>query len=298
MRIKKTLSKIAIAGILSGTVTFAPNVVEVPIIPIVSVAYAQEDAAYMQKIDDWRNLFMQKKYNEALNLCNELIQNYPERWNAYHSRGTTYQYMHQHDKALTDFDKAIELINMNIDKYFESLPFEYEQKAQIYKEMNQPNKVHECREKQIEAYTFVIKKKNDDPVYYTLRACLYDELGEYQKAIADYKTAIALPHHLNEEVKKTMDKLGKKYSVETELAGDYFMCGTIYKKIKDYANAVEMYTKAIELNPDENIYWNQRAQCYEALGEEDKAKADYAEYKIRSKADYVEYLIRSKVGIE
>ena len=283
MRIKKTLSKIAVVGILSGVMTFAPNVVDLPIIPTVSVANAQEDEVYDQKMDEWRSLFTQKKYNEALNISNELIQNYPEKWNSYHARGATYQYMHQYDKALVDIDKAIELINMNIDKDFESLPFKYGQKVQIYEEMHQPDKVRECKEKEVETYTICIQKKPDNPNFYSLRAHVYDDLGEYQKAISDFKKAASMPHHIDEELKKSMEKYGKKYNEDTAVADEYFMCGNIYNKIKDYANAVEMYTKGLELNPDESLYWNERGQCYEVLGEKDKAKADYVEYEIRSK---------------
>ena len=283
MSIKKFLCKMAVIGVLSGFVTFAPSVADVPIIPNSSIAYAQEDDAYMKKHSEWSNFFLQYKYNEALNVCNEWIQINPNRWNAYSARGSTYQYMHQYDKALADFDKAIELINISLDKDFESLPSVYGNKARIYEKMHQPNKVRECQEKELEAYTLVIQKKPDDRLYYTLRANVYDELGEHQKAIADYKTAISLPHHLNEEVKESMDKLGQKYTVETELAQDYFMCGNIYQKIKDYANAIEMFTKAIELYPDKSLYWNLRGQCYEAIGDKAKAKADYVEYQIRSK---------------
>ena len=86
-----------VVGVLVGMMSFAPSVVDVPIISGISVAHAQEDDAYMKKINEWSGLFLNKKYNEALAICNELIQNYPDRWNAYQSRGSTYQYMHQYD---------------------------------------------------------------------------------------------------------------------------------------------------------------------------------------------------------
>lgn len=282
MRIKKNLCKMVVVGVLGGVMSFAPNVVDVPIISGISVAYAQEDDAYMNKLrNEWHNLFIQHKYNEALNICNELIQAYPNRLNAYRSRGVTYQSMNQYDKALNDFDKVIELAVP--DKDFDLLSTIYGDKARVYEAMHQPDKVRECREKEAEAYTTCIQKKPDYSSYYTLRASVYDELGDYQKAIEDYKKAISLPHYVDEETKKIMEKFGQKYDEYTMIAGDYYMCGGIYQKIKDYKNAVEMYSKAIELNPDDSIYYLVRQQCYEALGEKEKAKADHVEYEILSK---------------
>ena len=229
-------------------------------------------------------MFLQKKDNEAINICNELIQNYPNKYGAYNYRSFIYLSINQYDKALEDIDKAIGLVDHNKD--FEQLPYMYERKADIYEAMLKSDNAREFKEKELEAYTNVIKRKPNDPVIYTLRGHLYDDLGEYQKAIADFKKAATLPHHLDEQVKKNMDNLGLKYTVDTQIASEYFMCGIIYQKIKDYANAIEMYTKGLELNPDDRVYWLQRAKCYEAIGEKAKAKADYIEYQVRSKGGH------------
>ena len=270
MRIKKTLCKMVVAGVLGGIMSFAPNVVDVPpIISGISVAHAQEDDAYMQKIDECTQLLIQKKYNDVVNICNDLIQSNPNRWNAYERRGFAYKDMRQFDKALEDVNKAIELAPDEYTSYWT--------KIAVCEGMNKPDEVRKCNEQLIEIYTRLISKDSNYSEYYTARAVIYKNLNEYQKAIADYKVSVTLPH----TVPEVMKAFGT--TENSMIAGDYFMCGMIYKKIKDYANAIEMYTKAIELDPDHSLYWHLRGQCYEALGEKDKAKADYVEYEIRLK---------------
>ena len=49
MCIKKKLNKFMAVGVLVGMMSFAPSVVDVPIISGISVAHAQEDDAYSKK---------------------------------------------------------------------------------------------------------------------------------------------------------------------------------------------------------------------------------------------------------
>ena len=274
MRIKKKLCKIAVIGVLTGMMSFASSVVDMPIISGTAVVHAQEyDAEYLKEMKEAGNLAVQQKYDAAINICNKLIKKYPTICNTYSYRGYLYMTIKQYDKALADVNKALELANPDTD--FEQIPHIYGNKVRIYKGMNKLDKVRENQEKQLEAYAKVIQKKPNDSTYYTLRANLYAELGDNQKAIADYKKAISLPHSVPAELKA----LG--YTENKMLANDYFMCAHLYQKMKDYKNAIAMYTKAIELAPDESTYLLLRGQCYKAIGENDKAKADSVEYEMR-----------------
>ena len=56
----------------------------------------------------------------------------------------------------------------------------------------------------------------------------------------------------------------------------YEKLGLFYKETKDYPNAISNYDKAIKLNSSNEQVYRGRAECYEAVGEKDKARADLA----------------------
>ncbi|MBR1859692.1 MAG: tetratricopeptide repeat protein [Selenomonadaceae bacterium] len=244
--------------------SFVPSVVDVPIISGISVAHAQEDDAYSKKRNEWYNLDLNKKYNEALVISNELIQNYPDKWDAYRTRSITYKNMHQYDKALEDINKAIELAPDEPTLYWD--------KTFIYEAMHQPNKVRECKEELIKVYTRLIQQNSNKQSYYFDRAFAYQSLEDYKSAAADYTKGLSLPYEFEND--NNVDK--NEY-----LGSYYFVGGFCYQNIKDYANAIEMLSKAIEFEPNRWHSYLLRGQCYEAIGEKDKAKADYVEAEIR-----------------
>ena len=272
MCIKKKLNKFMAVGVLVGMMSFIPSVVDVPIISGISVAHAQEDDAYTKKINEISNLLINTRYNDAINICNELIKNNQNRWEAYRDRAFAYTRIHQYDKALEDINKAISLAPDE--------PIPYWHKAAIYEGMHQSDKVRECYEQLIEVYTKLIKKDPNKSSYYLNRATVYYyKFNDYNRAIEDYRKGLSLP---DDEVYP--DSLKKSYpNIEKEArATHYWSCGQCYQKINDYVNAIEMYTKAIELNPKNLLYWQDRGKCYKAIGEDDKAKADFVEAEVRS----------------
>lgn len=58
------------------------------------------------------------------------------------------------------------------------------------------------------------------------------------------------------------------------LEESFSFLGVILKENQKYAEAVEIFTKGIRDSPQASRYFN-RAECYDFLGEESKAKADY-----------------------
>lgn len=88
---------------------------------------------------------------------------------------------------------------------------------------------------------------------YNNRGNAYRNLGQYAEAIADCTQAIVL----NPQSAKAYNNRG--------LARNY---------LKQYPAAVKDFTKAIELAPTTAAYYLNRAEVYQALGQEDNAKAD------------------------
>jgi len=98
-----------------------------------------------------------------------------------------------------------------------------------------------------------IELNPDNADAYFNRGDAYDEIGEYEKAIADYSKAIEL---------KPGDALA------------YFNRGNAYGEIREYGKAIADYSRVIELNPgDADTYYNRGLACQEK-GELAKAASD------------------------
>jgi tetratricopeptide (TPR) repeat protein len=124
-------------------------------------------------------------------------------------------------------------------------------------------------------------------LYYN-RGLVYDELQEYNKALADYTKAIKL----NKEYANPYNNRGNLYlklkdydkaladynqaiKLNPNLADPYNGRGTVYATLKEYDKALADFSKAIELNPNLADPYNGRGIVYQELKEYDKALADY-----------------------
>ncbi len=87
---------------------------------------------------------------------------------------------------------------------------------------------------------------------YNLRGIAYDVIGEGQKAIEDYETALDL---------------------DPEHAGAYNNLGVAYAGQGNYSRAIEYYSRAIELDADDDTFYN-RGEAWLHLGEWENARID------------------------
>jgi tetratricopeptide (TPR) repeat protein len=111
-------------------------------------------------------------------------------------------------------------------------------------------------QKQIDRSNALIRRYPKSASGYQIRAGVYENIGDYDKAIADYTEAIRLDPKLKEAYEKR---------------------AALYKEHKgDYGKAIADYTEVIRLDPDDMKYFN-RAEAYEHKGDHDKAIADYTE---------------------
>jgi tetratricopeptide (TPR) repeat protein len=109
---------------------------------------------------------------------------------------------------------------------------------------------------------------------YDSRASIMASLGELDRVIADYSTAIDLQPSGNR----------------------YFQRGEIYRKKgdpdrarADFNKAVALLTAEIEAHPDSYWFYRSRSDAYRNIGEIDRALGDFAEFmKRRKSADYVQ----------
>lgn len=75
------------------------------------------------------------------------------------------------------------------------------------------------------------------------------------------------------------DKAVEAYTAAIDLSPEdsinYYIRGDVYFDLKEYDRAVEDYSKFIELNPENDDAYNSRGYCYRKLGNHDKAIKDY-----------------------
>lgn len=74
---------------------------------------------------------------------------------------------------------------------------------------------------------------------------------------------------------KAIEAYTAAIDLSPEEAENYYIRGEVYLDLKKYDKAVEDYTKAIKLNPEYDFLYNNRGYAYDELGEHQKAIEDY-----------------------
>ncbi|MCZ8495571.1 tetratricopeptide repeat protein [Priestia megaterium] len=145
-----------------------------------------------------------------------------------------------------------------------------------------------ARKEQIGICNKAIKIDENYITAYLLRAKIYGDLKEYDKAINDYNKVIELnPTHENgynnrgllytnlKEYDRALDDYNKAIELNPTRGTYYYNRGSLYDDLKEYNKAIDDYTKAIELDPTYEGCYNNRGLLYEDLKEYNKAINDY-----------------------
>ena len=238
--------------------------------------FANEDNIFLanQKIENGWKLYLDKKYDAALENFLEAIELNPNSAGAYLGTGTTYSEIGKFRQAISDLNKSAELkpnspvVYLNRGAVYADLK-QYEAALEDYEkalELN-PNYANAYYnrgvalyrlnryEESIESYTRSIELNPNNEFAYSNRGSAYDELNQYETAISDFTKAI---------------------EINPNYAGAYNNRGWAYMNLKNYKQAIKDFTKAIEILPNKALYYNNRAKCYKLIGEDKKAAADIA----------------------
>jgi tetratricopeptide (TPR) repeat protein len=148
-----------------------------------------------------------------------------------------------YEGAIDDYTKAIS-INPRYWLYYDNRARAYEYKRQ-YKEA-------------ITDYSQLIKFRPTDDDLYLRRAYAYESMGDDRNSTIDFRNATS--------------------RMKPEGSDQYARRGYIrYSKLKEYVEAVNDYTKAIELDPGSSELYATRAKIYVELKKDSSAIADYTQ---------------------
>lgn len=231
--------------------------------------------------------FNEKGYEKAIEKFYKAIELDPNNAELYVHRGDVY-FIIEPKKAISDYTKAIELKPNYINAY------KYRALTYVSLLYNEQNATISDYKPAISDYTTILKFNPNHFEAYEYRGRIYTDFGQYDLSIKDYTKAIELkPKSFSVYILRGLDysqieqydKAIKDFTMvitsnnKYEKADGYIALGKTYCLIKDYAKAINYYTKAIKIfegtkNPYLEKCYKKRSEVYLLLGEQEKADTD------------------------
>lgn len=186
-------------------------------------------------------LLDEEKWDTAIEVISETMHMLPddEEVVAHQKRGLAYSQAGQHDHALVDLIRAIDLNPAD--------PLGYRGRGDVYHNRHEYDRA-------IADFDKAIELAPGDAVAFHNRGFAYSKKGDCVRALADYSQAINL-------VPEYADAYGNR--------------GAAYNEKGEYDLAIADLNKAIELAPGDAAAYNNRGFAYDSKGEYDLAIADY-----------------------
>lgn len=265
----------------------------VPVVVYTATLQANIDTdginAYINREDKAEFQSMRREIIETLNKIDNLIERY--------NRATTQEEKDKIRAELTQTDRellAVQKIDEgnkfldqgkyqeSIKAFNESLKFSPNHPICLF---NLAGVYYICQkyDKAIDVYNELIDIVPDVPMWqYDSRGKCYEELNQYDNAIADYTKEIELIE--NECLE--FNVVPYSYYVYINRGKLYTKIKKYHKALKDFEQSIELLNKEIEINKIgiwkyqtlSESYYN-RGLTYKALGETEKANADFAKAK-------------------
>lgn len=272
----------------------------------------QNADVYMAKASVYRK---QKRYDMALSSINKALKFYQKngmfpKYSMYWWRASIYEKLEEHDKALADYGTTYKIALKEASEDIHDILY---QRAQVYFNLkdyeaadadyrlilkhNEADQVAMMglvrnmmeRGEYNKALELVNKCEKYDADYdetYCYRMQIYDKMGEVDKAIDDaivyfdksdepqyYLMKTILNKHLSYALAKVQAQIQKSNDYSWKQLRIH-----VYKWMHDYTNAIRCYDQLEqEFGSSASIYFH-RSECYNEIGNMDRAVADITEY--------------------
>ncbi len=226
----------------------------------------QETLAGLQQAETYN---LQGEVNLGKNLINQAIRDFnhaleinPDYVDALVNRGSAYVLQSKYDNALKDFNHALDL---------------EKRQAQIYNIRGEIYLLEKIYDLAIKDFSSAIIL---NPMYsdaYLNRAKAYSEKGMLDEAEIDYNQAIkAAPDTFTRfvDLEDSEELFDEDCSSDKEKAAKFMQQGMENLKSEKHYEAVESFTRAINLSSKDAIGYIQRGQAYVELNQPDEAMVD------------------------
>ena len=210
---------------------------------------------------------------ESIDIYNELIQADEKQGRIYTLRASAWWALGEHDKALADYDRAIEL------GYREANAFSsrgiFRAATGKHAEADQD-------------FTSALEKDAKDLASLINRAAAFMALGKPDKAVEDYSTAIgldekngillqqrAIAFKAAGKLEEALKDFDKAIEIEPKDIMAWMGRGFIYFQQAKHQAAIDNFAHVIELAPDTAVAYNNRGYNLQQIGKWTEALADY-----------------------
>lgn len=205
----------------------------------------------------WLCVEMSRKFDESIELCNQVIDHDPYCAKAWYNLGHAQTYFGDYQAAIEAYEYAF-----IIDKEFE---WAYRHCAELCMEIKNYAKALDCYE---EALPYVLP---DGDLLFKIGQC-YQFIGKIEFAQEFYRRSIQLDE-INDEVyfhlgacsatqnnwKKAIFYYKKAIEIEEEREEYFAALAQAYAKLGNQRKAFQYFDRAIELAPEQATYWVQFA---------------------------------------
>lgn len=201
-----------------------------------------------------------KVWESGESLWSDVIEDYPEHYFGYFTRGKYRIEQGRNEAALADLNQAIGLEKEIAETFYE--------RGRVHAQM-------ENIEEAIEDYSHAIELKPGLASAYLNRGMLYASLGRSSDmALADMEAAI---------------------QADSAYALAHLNRGLILRGRNEHEAALESYDEAIRIEPWNSVFYMYRGVYNEALGRLDKAKDDFSEAHTQSPGSGESLYFRARI---
>ncbi len=203
----------------------------------------------------------------------QAIQLNPKDALAFNNRGWAYERKGDHDRAIADFDHAIRL-NPKDAIAFNVRGIAYRAKNDL--------------DRAIADYASSIRLNPQNANAFNNRGVVYLTKGDYRRAIADFDAAIRLnskdavfyydrgnAYDLKGDHDRAITDYSQAIWLDPQYASAFNSRGSAYRAKEDYDRALADYDAAIRLNPKNADFYCDPADVYAFKGDYDRALANY-----------------------
>jgi tetratricopeptide (TPR) repeat protein len=181
-----------------------------------------------------------KVWKSSETMWTDVLKNHPHVHLVYNSRGQYYYENKQYDKALNDFNRAVEIDPTYAKAWYN--------RANVFDETGDYALA-------IDDFTQAIALERGYTMAYNNRGLAYRHAGDYEKAVADFTMVLSL---------------------DPNYAKAYNNRGMVFAQVGEHLRAIDDFTRAIRLDPRYQAAYFNRAVSYYQAGDYERSWVDVA----------------------